>query len=90
LQLPRREGCIHLITVSTITMPLPGLPYSDEQLFQSLNGCLLGWALLVLFPRWRLTVPIVTLMCCVYSALYVGCVAYIMLQGATFCLLKRR
>lgn len=66
-------------------MPLPGLPCSDEQLFQSLNGCLIGWTLLLLLPRWRLTIPIVTLICVVYSALYVGCMAFTILQGATIC-----
>jgi hypothetical protein len=35
-------------------MPLPGLPgVSDDRLFEALNACLLGWALLALPLAWR-------------------------------------
>lgn len=41
-------------------MPVPGLPYSDAQLWGVLNGVLPAWVLLGLAPRWRHTIPLVT------------------------------
>jgi hypothetical protein len=31
-------------------MPIPGLDYTDEQLFKTLNGALVAWALLAIAP----------------------------------------
>lgn len=56
-------------------MPVPGLPFSDEQLWDVLNGVLPAWLLLAVAPRWRHTIPIVTLTAAFYSLLYVGAMA---------------
>lgn len=56
-------------------MPILGLQYSDEQLWDVLNGVLPAWLLLAVAPRWRLTVPIATLTAAFYSLLYVGAMA---------------
>lgn len=56
-------------------MPIPGLPFSDEQLWNLLNGVLPAWLLLAVAPRWRHTIPIVTLTAAFYSLLYVGAMA---------------
>ncbi|PRW33664.1 serine threonine- kinase receptor R831 [Chlorella sorokiniana] len=56
-------------------MPVLGLPLSDEQLWDVLNGVLPAWLLLAVAPRWRYTIPIVTLTAAFYSLLYVGAMA---------------
>ena len=56
-------------------MPVPGLPFSDAELWPALNGVLPAWLLLALAPRWRLTIPFATLTAAAYSLLYVGAMA---------------
>lgn len=56
-------------------MPIPGLPLSDTQLWDVLNGVLPAWALLAVAPRWRHTLPLVTATAAFYSLLYVGALA---------------
>lgn len=63
-------------------MPIPGLPFTDEQLWDAINGALPAWGLLLLAPRWRLTMPIVTLTAGFFSALYAATL-YGSTQGAT-------
>lgn len=52
------------------TMPIPGLSFTDEQLWDGINAALPAWALLLLAPRWRYTMPLVTLTAVAFSALY--------------------
>lgn len=51
-------------------MPVPGLSIPDERLWDVLNGVLPAWGLLLLAPRWRVTVPFVTLTAAFYSVVY--------------------
>ena len=56
-------------------MPVPGLPFSDQQLWVVLNGVLPAWVLLGLAPRWRHTVPLVTATAAFYSLFYIAAMA---------------
>ncbi|KAL4438969.1 hypothetical protein ABPG77_006906 [Micractinium sp. CCAP 211/92] len=51
-------------------MPVPGLPFTDGQLFQLTNAVLPAWVGLLLFPR--LGVPLATAVSCAMSALYIA------------------
>lgn len=51
-------------------MPVPGLPFTDGQLFQLTNAVLPAWVGLLLFPR--LGVPLATAISCFMSALYIA------------------
>jgi hypothetical protein len=62
-------------------MPIPGLPFPDEQLFTSLNCCLPAWLLLMLAPRWRFTMPLVCITASIYAALYVALIAHTIMEG---------
>ncbi|GFR49590.1 hypothetical protein Agub_g11657, partial [Astrephomene gubernaculifera] len=53
-------------------MPIYGLPYSDDQLFNLLNLALPAWILLAVAPRWRYTQIISTATALLMSALYVA------------------
>merc|ERR1719272_1797436 len=44
----------------------------DDKLFPFLNCALLGWALLVLLPRWRGTRVVTMGLVLLYSAMYAG------------------
>lgn len=45
--------------------------FQDEQLFEGLNGVMIGYILLVFFPRWKYTPAITLGLCTVYSVMYV-------------------
>ncbi|EFN52521.1 hypothetical protein CHLNCDRAFT_138925 [Chlorella variabilis] len=64
-------------------MPVPGLPFTDEQLFPLQNGVLVAWALLAVAPRARFTMRVVTATALFFSALYVGLMADAMGKGDT-------
>ena len=52
-------------------MPIPGAPeLADETVFGALNGCVIGWGLLVLAPRWQHTQSIVLGIVAFYCAVY--------------------
>ncbi len=51
-------------------MPVPGLPFTDGQLFQLTNAVLPAWVGLLLFPR--LGVPLATAVSCIMSVLYIA------------------
>ncbi|KAL4452587.1 hypothetical protein ABPG75_008249 [Micractinium tetrahymenae] len=53
-------------------MPVPGLSWSDAELFQLTNAVLPAWVGLMLFPR--LGVPLATAVACLMSALYIATV----------------
>lgn len=53
-------------------MPVPGLPFTDGQLFQLTNAVLPAWVGLLLFPRFG--VPLATAVSCLMSALYIATV----------------
>jgi len=56
-------------------MPIPFAGLQDETIFSGLNGCVAGWALLVLAPRWQHTQGLVLAIVAVYCALYVATLA---------------
>eukprot|EP00955_Chlamydomonas_euryale_P064069 358848-Chlamydomonas_euryale.AAC.11 len=62
-------------------MPLPFLSYTDDDIFQCLNGVLLAWALLIVAPKWRPTQAIVLLSAMFYSALYAALIFNMIYQG---------
>lgn len=49
---------------------MPIGPVQDESLFPLLNGALIGYVLLVFFPRWKFTSFITLFLPVIYSALY--------------------
>ena len=52
-------------------MPLPLLPnLSDDDLFPLLNGCVFGYALLALTPRWRHTPRLTLALAVLYAVAY--------------------
>ena len=53
-------------------MPIPGSELADETIFSTLNGCILGWALLAFAPHWKYTQGIVLSIIAIYCALYVA------------------
>ena len=73
--LSAEQHCSTALCIAVPPMPIPGLPFSDEQLWNLLNGVLPAWLLLAVAPRWRHTIPIVTLTAAFYSLLYVGAMA---------------
>ena len=64
-------------------MPIIGLTFSDQQIFEGLNLVLPAWALLVIAPRWRVTHWIVNLTTFGFCLLYTGLFATLMLQSET-------
>ena len=64
-------------------MPIIGLNFSDQQIFEGLNLVLPAWALLVIAPRWRVTHWVVTLTTFGFCVLYTGLFATLMLQSET-------
>lgn len=66
-------------------MPIPGLEdVSDDRLFQSLNLCLVGWALLACPPAWR---PkryegVILTLCALFAALYLATLVNAVTTGA--------
>ena len=64
-------------------MPIVGLNFSDQQIFEGLNLVLPAWALLVIAPRWRITHWIVNLTVFAFCVLYTGLFATLMLQSET-------
>ena len=64
-------------------MPIVGLNFSDQQIFDGLNLVLPAWALLVIAPRWRVTHWIVNLTVFGICVLYTGLFATLMLQSET-------
>jgi hypothetical protein len=53
-------------------MPVPLLPFSDAELFNSVNLALPAWLLLLVAPRWRYTAPFVTATALGFAALYIA------------------
>eukprot|EP00953_Heterococcus_sp_UTEX-ZZ885_P028962 15428-Heterococcus_DN1.PRE.1 len=51
-------------------MPLPFLPFTDEQMFPIVQAVIPAWALLVFAPRWSKTRTVVALTILFYSILY--------------------
>ncbi|EFJ45242.1 hypothetical protein VOLCADRAFT_106055 [Volvox carteri f. nagariensis] len=51
-------------------MPIYGLSFTDEQLFNLINIALPGWVLLAVAPRWRLTQLISAVAAVLVSGLY--------------------
>ncbi|EKX46667.1 hypothetical protein GUITHDRAFT_138048 [Guillardia theta CCMP2712] len=51
-------------------MTLPFLNVVEEDVFQLVNGCLIGWLLLIAFPRWKHTPSVVLLVSAFYALLY--------------------
>ena len=51
-------------------MPIPGLSLPDDTLFDGLNGVMVAYAALILFPRWRLTPALTMAFACLYSMMY--------------------
>ena len=65
-------------------MPIPGVKgVSDDQLFDALNLCLVGWGLLALPPSWRprhFEASVLTL-CGLFGALYSATLASAVVNG---------
>lgn len=61
-------------------MPIHGLPFKDEQLFNLINVVLPGWLLLAVAPRWHHSQTIsaiaALLVSALYSALLINVMAY--------------
>jgi Domain of unknown function (DUF4281) len=51
-------------------MPIPFLPFTDEQMFPIVQAVIPAWALLVFAPRWSKTRTVVALTILFYSILY--------------------
>lgn len=62
-------------------MPILGAGLPDEAIFSGLNGCVAGWALLALAPRWQHTQGLVLVIVAVYCALYVATLAGAVSKG---------
>lgn len=62
-------------------MPIPGLPFTDEQLFPLQNAALVAWAVLAIAPRHKLTLPIVTGMTLFYGSLYAALMVASVMEG---------
>ncbi|KAI3430273.1 hypothetical protein D9Q98_004869 [Chlorella vulgaris] len=84
LQLPKNQRRLYVLKPPAVEgMPIPGLPFPDEQLFTSLNCCLPAWLLLMLAPRWRFTMPLVCITASIYAALYVALIAHTIMEGGS-------
>lgn len=68
--LPFPSLCTPRLSFAIATMPVPGLPFTDGQLFQLTNAVLPAWVGLLLVPR--LGVPLATAVSCLMSALYIA------------------
>lgn len=64
-------------------MPIVGLNFSDQQIFDGLNLVLPAWILLVVAPRWRVTHWIVNLTTFAFCLLYTGLFVTLLLQSET-------
>ena len=53
-------------------MPIPFVPLSDAELFNSVNLALPAWTLLIVAPRWRGTQFVVKATVLAFAALYVA------------------
>jgi Domain of unknown function (DUF4281) len=53
-------------------MVLPYLPFTDEELFQTLNLALPAWLLLAILPRWKYTQFIAGAIALFFAAMYFG------------------
>lgn len=53
-------------------MPIPFVPLSDAELFNSVNLALPAWTLLIVAPRWRGTQIVVKATVLAFAALYVA------------------
>lgn len=62
-------------------MPIPGIPYTDDQLFQLCHASLPAWLLLALSPRWKLTQAWVLLTALFFSALYAALIYGAIVNG---------
>jgi hypothetical protein len=51
-------------------MPIPFVAASDDVIFKSLNGVMIGWLLLAFLPRWRYTSSLTLVIGAVYALLY--------------------
>jgi Domain of unknown function (DUF4281) len=51
-------------------MPIPYLPFTDEQMFPIVQAVIPAWALLIFAPRWSKTRTVVALTILFYSILY--------------------
>ena len=71
------------VKCSWCQMPIIGLNFSDQQIFEGLNLVLPAWALLVIAPRWRVTHWVVNLTTFGFCVLYTGLFATLMLQSET-------
>ncbi|GLC45784.1 hypothetical protein PLESTB_001156400 [Pleodorina starrii] len=59
-------------------MPIYGLPFKDDQLFEFVNLVLPGWLVLALAPRWGPSQTISAVAALLQSALYVALVISLM------------
>ena len=64
-------------------MPIVGLNFSDQEIFDGLNLVLPAWILLVVAPRWRVTHWIVDMTTFAFCLLYTGLFATLLLQSET-------
>ncbi|PNH03545.1 hypothetical protein TSOC_010369 [Tetrabaena socialis] len=62
-------------------MPIYGLPFSDEQLFNGINLILPAWVLLLVAPRWKYTATISAASALLMSAFYAALLVTSMLSG---------
>eukprot|EP00757_Euglenozoa_sp_SAG-D1_P024306 gene24306-1554_t len=53
-------------------MPVPGVPFTDGELFDTMNWSLAPWALLALAPSWKGTKLVCGVAVAYFSLLYIG------------------
>lgn len=66
------------VALAVATMPLPQVPVSDDVLYEVCNKAVLpAWALLALFPRWKITNWIVMATALSMSAIYAALLVHL-------------